>query len=151
MTRKAKRTKSLSHEDATVDSLRRDPLFAVEYLNGVLADGDERELMVALRRVAEAFGGIAKLAGKAKLNATTLYRTLSPKGNPELKSMNSMLKAMGLRLAVEPIRKVSRKASTPRTAKQLLMERSGAALPHDMIGYLRKAPKVVTRQGDKLR
>jgi len=117
----------------------------------VLADGDERELMVALRRVAEAFGGIAKLAGKAKLNATTLYRTLSPKGNPELKSMNSMLKAMGLRLAVEPIRKVSRKASTPRTAKQLLMERSGAALPHDMIGYLRKAPKVVTRQGDKLR
>jgi probable addiction module antidote protein len=133
------------------ESLRRDPPFAVEYLNGVLADGDERELMVALRRVAEAFGGISKLAGKAKLNATTLYRTLSPKGNPELKSMNSMLKAMGLRLAVEPIRKISRKARTPQTAKRLLMERSRAAMPQDTIGYLRKTPKVVPRQEDKLR
>jgi len=151
LTRKANRTKSLSHEDATVDSLRRDPLFAVEYLNGVLADGDERELMVALRRVTEAFGGISKLAGKAKLNATTLYRTLSPKGNPELKSMTSMLRAMGLRLAVEPIRKVARKARTPQTAKRLVTERSGAALPQNMIGYLRKAPKVVSRQENKLR
>lgn len=107
MTRKAKRPASRSHEDATVESFRRDPSFAADYLNGVLADGDERELMVALRRVAEALGGIAELARKAKLNATTLYRTLSPKGNPELKSMNSMLKALGLRLAVRPIGKSS--------------------------------------------
>jgi probable addiction module antidote protein len=107
LTRKAKRPASRSHEDATVESLRRDPSFAAAYLNGVLADGDEQELMVALRRVAEAFGGISTLARKAKLNATTLYRTLSPTGNPELKSMNSMLKAMGLRLAVRPIGKSS--------------------------------------------
>jgi probable addiction module antidote protein len=107
LTSKAKRPATRSHEDATVESFRRDPSFAADYLNGVLADGDERELLVALRRVAEAFGGISKLASKTKLNATTLYRTLSPKGNPELKSMNSMLKAMGLRLAVRPIGKSS--------------------------------------------
>jgi probable addiction module antidote protein len=151
LNRKAKTPAARSHEDATVESLRRDPPFAAEYLNSVLADGDERELMVALRRVAEAFGGISKLAGKTKLNATTLYRTLSPKGNPELRSMNSMLKAMGLRLAVEPIYKVSRKPRTPQTARQLLMERSGAAVPHDMTRYLGKAPKVVPRRDDKLR
>jgi len=86
-------------------SLRKDPTFAVEYLNDVLEDGDEKELMVALRRVADAFGGVPKLAEKTKLNATTLYRTLSRKGNPELRSMTSMLKAMGLRLAVQPISK----------------------------------------------
>ena len=151
MTRKSKTPAARSHEDATVESLRRDPAFAAEYLNGVLADGDKRELMVALRRVAEAFGGISKLAGKAKLNATTLYRTLSSKGNPELKSMNSMLKAMGLRLAVEPIHDASRRARTPQTAKQLLMERSGPAVPRDMTSYLRKAPKVVPRRDDRLR
>jgi len=151
LTRKSKTPAPRSHEDATVESLRRDPAFAAEYLNGVLADGDKRELMVALRRVAEAFGGISKLAGKAKLNATTLYRTLSPKGNPELKSMNSMLKAMGLRLAVEPIHNGSRRARTPQTAKQLLMERSGPAVPRDMTSYLRKAPKVVPRRDDRLR
>jgi probable addiction module antidote protein len=151
LTRKAKQPISRSHKDATVDSLRRDPLFAVEYLNDVLADGSEQELMVALRRVADAFGGISKLAGKAKLNATTLYRTLSPKGNPELRSMNSMLRAMGLRLAVEPISKPARKVPTTQTAKRLLMERSCTSKPKDMTGYLRKAAKVAPAPGDKLR
>jgi len=151
LTLKGKIPISRSHEDATVESLRRDPLFAVEYLNGVLADGDERELMVALRRVADAFGGISKLARKAQLNATTLYRTLSPKGNPELKSMNSMLKAMGLRLTVAPIRNIARKARAQETARRHLRQRAGTATPHDMIGYLRRAPKVAPRRDDKLR
>jgi len=31
------------------------------------------------------------------------YRTLSPQGNPELRSLNAILKAMGMRLAVQPI------------------------------------------------
>lgn len=52
-------------------------------------------------------GGVPKLAGKSKLNVTTLYRTLSKKGNPELRSMNSMLKAMGLRPAVQLLGKSS--------------------------------------------
>jgi DNA-binding phage protein len=59
--------------------------------------------MVALRHMAEAFGGVPRLAARAQLNATTLYRTLSPKGNPELRSMQALLGAMGMRLAVQPI------------------------------------------------
>lgn len=81
----------------------KDPEFAAAYLHAVLADGDQDELMVALRYVAEAFGGVPKLAARAQLNATTLYRTLSPKGNPELKSMTALLEAMGMRLAVRPL------------------------------------------------
>ncbi len=88
---------------ARLESFRKDPEFAAEYLNAVLADGDQEELMVALRYMAEAFGGVPKLAARAQLNATTLYRTLSPKGNPELKSMAALLEAMGMRLAVRPI------------------------------------------------
>ena len=103
MIRKNARPRSRSHEEATIESLRRDPSFTAVYLNSVLEDGDEKEFMVALRRVADAFGGVPALASKSKLNATTLYRTLSAKGNPELRSMNSMLRAMGLRLAVQPI------------------------------------------------
>jgi probable addiction module antidote protein len=93
-----------SHEEATVASFRDDPEFAAEYLNAVLEDGDQQELLLALRRMAEAFGGVPKLAQSTKLNATTLYRTLSPQGNPELKSLRSLLKAMGMRLAVQPVR-----------------------------------------------
>lgn len=95
----------ISHEAATLDSFRRDPEFAMKYLDSVLENGDQKELMVALRRMSDAFGGVAQLATDAKLNPTTLYRTLSPQGNPELRSLTALLKAMGMRLAVRPITK----------------------------------------------
>lgn len=103
MTRKIKRSASRSHEEATIESFRRDPKFAAAYLNAVLEDGDQEEIMPALRRVSEARGGIAKLAKTAELNVTTLYRTLSAKGNPELRSLTALLRAMGMRLAVAPL------------------------------------------------
>ena len=105
MTRKLKPAASRSHEDATVESFRKDPAFAAEYLNSVLEDGDQEELMVVLRRMAKALGGVSKLAKEAELNVNTLYRTLSPKGNPELKSLRALLRAMGMQLTVRPLRK----------------------------------------------
>lgn len=92
-----------SHEEATIETFRDDPEFAAEYLNQVLEDGDQDELLVALRRMAGAFGGVAGVAEAADLNATTLYRTLSQRGNPELKSLCAILKVMGLRIAVQPL------------------------------------------------
>ena len=105
MTVKTKSRVSRSHEDATIESFRKDPAFAAEYLNSILEDGDQEELMLALRRMSKAFGGVQKLAGQGKLNTNTLYRTLSPKGNPELKSLRAVLKAMGMQLTVRPLRK----------------------------------------------
>ncbi len=93
-----------SHEVATLDSFRRDPELAAEYLNAVLEDGDQEEVMFALRRLAAAFGGIPAVANAANLNATTLYRTLSQRGNPELRSLVAILRTMGLRIAVAPLR-----------------------------------------------
>lgn len=94
-----------SHDEVTIEMFRRDPEFAMAYLDAILQDGDQEELMVALRRMSEAFGGVAKLAASSSLNPTTLYRTLSPKGNPELRSLTALLKAMGMRLAVQPLDK----------------------------------------------
>lgn len=109
MSRSAERsTLSRSHDDATRDSLRADPNFAAKYLDSVLEDGDQQELMLAMRRIADAFGGVAGLAETAHLNTTSLYRTLSPKGNPELRSMNALLKAMGMRLSIRPLAKTAR-------------------------------------------
>jgi probable addiction module antidote protein len=92
----------ISHETATVESFKRDPEFAAEYLNAVLEDGTQEELMLALRRVADAFG-MKDVAETAKLNPKTLYRTLSSAGNPELRSFQAILGAMGMRLAVTPV------------------------------------------------
>lgn len=96
---------SRDHELATIESLRADPDFAAAYLDAVLDDGDQAEFLLALRRLAEALGGVQGVAAKARLNPTSLYRTLSARGNPELKSMQAVLRALGLRLSVEPIRR----------------------------------------------
>lgn len=100
-------TKSRSHEDAKLASFRDDPAYASDYLNAVLEDGDQEELLETLRYLAQAFGGVPSLANEADLNVTTLYRTLSRKGNPELKSLTAILKAMGMRLAVQPLHEPS--------------------------------------------
>ena len=91
-----------SHEEATIESFRKDPAYAAEYLNAVLEDGTQEELMLALRRIGSAFG-MKEGAESSGLNPKTLYRTLSPAGNPELKSFQAILGAMGMRLAVTPV------------------------------------------------
>lgn len=40
-----------------------------------------------------------EVARQADVNAHTLYRTLSEKGNPELKTLSAILKAMSVRRA----------------------------------------------------
>jgi probable addiction module antidote protein len=99
---RTRRPASRSHEQATIESLRRDRKFSAAYLDDVLKDGDQHELMLALRRLSEAFGGVPTLARQTGLNATTLYRTLSADGNPELRTLRALLEAMGLRLSVSP-------------------------------------------------
>jgi len=66
-------------------------------------DGDEGELLQALQRMSKAFGGVGEIADRAELNAKSLYRALSAQGNPEMKTLVAILKAMGMRLSVKPI------------------------------------------------
>jgi probable addiction module antidote protein len=91
---------------------RKDPDFATAYLNHVLLEGGQEDLLLALRHMSQAFGGIASLANSTGLNPKTLYRTLSARGNPELRSLSALLRAMGMTLAVQPL---ERPASRPRT------------------------------------
>jgi probable addiction module antidote protein len=97
-----KPAKDRSHDEAMAEVFRKDPAYAVELLNSILEDGDQGELLIALRQMTKAFGGVPVIASKAKLNQTQLYRTLSEEGNPALSTLAAVLKAMGLRLAVKP-------------------------------------------------
>jgi probable addiction module antidote protein len=76
--------------------------FAVAYLNAMLEDAGPEELAAALGRIAHACGG-PKLADKVELSADSLYRTLCRRGNPELRSATALLKAMGMRLVLQPV------------------------------------------------
>lgn len=94
--------KDRHHDDAMAEMFREDPAFALETLNAILEDGDQAELMITLRQMTKAFGGVQAVAEQAHLNPTQLYRTLSPTGNPVLSNLSAILKAMGMRLAVRP-------------------------------------------------
>ena len=96
--------KDRTHDDAMAELFKEDPAYALELLNNILEDGQQGELLIALRQMTKAFGGVQTVAEKANLNPTQLYRTLSAEGNPELRSLSAILNAMGLRLAVERVR-----------------------------------------------
>ena len=95
-----------SHHAREVAELRADRDLAVEYMKAAmesLDDPDDRAAgLLALRTVAEAYGGLAAVAAEAGISRESLYRTLSAKGNPTLKTLLAVLKAVGLKLSVEP-------------------------------------------------
>jgi len=101
----------------------QDPATAAAYLNASVEDDDPGAFLQALRNVTDAQGGIGKVANLAGLNRQQLYRTLSERGNPELRSLVKILSASGLRLEVMPKEQpqVSRRrggaASSSRTSK----------------------------------
>jgi probable addiction module antidote protein len=100
----------VSHHEREVEELREDREFAVEYLKAameVLENPEERAGgLIALRAVAEAYGGLGTVAAQAGISRESLYRALSPKGNPTLKTLVAVLKTVGLRLTVTEKQKV---------------------------------------------
>jgi probable addiction module antidote protein len=96
--------RSVSHDEKVIERLRKDSLFASEYLKAAMEDDDEpRVLLIALRRIAEARGGIAQIARKAGVERESLHRALSGSGNPRFSTLSAVAKAVGLRLTVEPV------------------------------------------------
>ena len=83
----------------THDYLKTDKAIAA-YLDAALEDGDPAVLLLALREVAKAKGGVAALAKEADVSRESLYRTLSAHGNPKLETLSALLEALGLRLSV---------------------------------------------------
>src|SRR5205807_6653734 len=97
-----RRKASISHDRAIIKELRADPKLAAEYLKAALEETDEpRVLLIALRHLAEAHGGMAKVAKAAGVERESLYRALSQKGNPRLSTLVAVMKALGLTLTVK--------------------------------------------------
>ncbi len=94
----------VSHHEREIEELRADRELAVEYLKAAMESLDNPDnraaSLLALRTVAEAYGGLAAVAAEAGISRETLYRTLSAKGNPTLKTLLAILKTVGLRLSV---------------------------------------------------
>jgi probable addiction module antidote protein len=96
----------VSHHQREVAEIAADRELAVEYLKAALesldSPDDRAAGLLALRTVAEAYGGLAQVAADAGISREALYRALSPKGNPTIKTLIAVLKAVGLRLSIAP-------------------------------------------------
>ena len=92
--------KTIVRHDQWLTEQLADAEFAAQYLNAASEDDDPKTYLTALRKVVEASGGMASVAGKAELSRETLYRTLSVRGNPTIKTLAAVLKATGLQSGV---------------------------------------------------
>lgn len=92
------------HDDLII--ALRDPKECYAYLQVALdeyqEDNDADSLLIALRNIAEARGGITKLAKKSHLNRQNLYKALSKSGNPRLDTFGMILKGLGFHLSIQP-------------------------------------------------
>ncbi|HEX4839877.1 MAG TPA: addiction module antidote protein [Rhabdochlamydiaceae bacterium] len=80
----------------------KNPKDAAAYLNAALEDEDPKVFLIALKDIADANGGVAKLAKTTDLNRESLYRTLSQRGNPRLHSLLMILQACRLDISIRP-------------------------------------------------
>ncbi len=109
------------HQPKTWDELLHaklaaSPEFAVGYLNAAVAENHPPALLIALRHVVEARGGLAELAKHTNLNRARLARALRGNGGLSLGALQSVADALGLRLVFagkdekkKPVRRTARK------------------------------------------
>jgi probable addiction module antidote protein len=93
---------SLSRDQSMKQRLRDDPEFAAEYLAAAMEDMDHPQvLLMAMRHIVAARGGMARAAKAAGVGRESLYRSLSTNGNPRLSTFMAVAHAAGLQIKVE--------------------------------------------------
>jgi probable addiction module antidote protein len=71
----------------------------VAYLEAAFEEGDPALIAAALGDIARA-RGMTDIARRAGLGRESLYKALSPNGNPELATVIKVMEALGLKLHV---------------------------------------------------
>ena len=80
----------------------KDDEYAAEYLRGALEDGDFGVITAVLGHIAR-YKGMAQVARDSGLGRESLYKALSPNGNPEFATVLKVVHALGLRLSAEVV------------------------------------------------
>lgn len=73
------------------------------YLEAALEEGEPAIVAAALGDIARA-RGMTQLARDTGLGRESLYKALSPSGNPEFSTIMKVIEALGLRLHASPIK-----------------------------------------------
>lgn len=72
-----------------------------EYLNTVLEEGNNEDIINAIGHIAKAIG-MTKIAEETGLSRPSLYKALSPGAKPQFGTILKVLKAIGGKIQVNP-------------------------------------------------
>ncbi len=104
MNREAILKHTSSYEEDLIEDLK-DPEEAKSYLEAAFEsyeeDGDTETLLMAVRDVIEAQGGIGKLAKRVSISRQHLYAIFASKHNPRLDNWLSILSGLGFHVRLE--------------------------------------------------
>ncbi|WP_262147870.1 addiction module antidote protein [Chryseobacterium foetidum] len=73
-----------------------------EYLNTVLEEGNDTQIIAALGNIAKAVG-MTKIAEEAGMSRPSLYKALSEGSKPQFSTIMKVLKAVGGQIRIEPL------------------------------------------------
>ncbi|OGS09057.1 MAG: putative addiction module antidote protein [Elusimicrobia bacterium RIFOXYA12_FULL_51_18] len=93
--------KTYRHHDDYLNKALKDPKEAAIYMNAAVEENDPALILAVLAQIVRAHG-ISRTAKKVSLSRAGVYKTLSKKGNPELRTFMGILNASGLQMSFKP-------------------------------------------------
>ena len=72
------------------------------YLNTVLAEGDDSEVIAAIGHIAKSIG-MTKIAQETGLSRPSLYKALSEGSKPQFDTIMKVLRAIGGQIQINPM------------------------------------------------
>ncbi|MGV8135297.1 MAG: addiction module antidote protein [Mangrovibacterium sp.] len=73
-----------------------------EYLNAVLAEGNESDVITAIGHIAKSIG-MTKISQETGLSRPSLYKALSEGSKPQFETIMKILKAIGGQIQINPM------------------------------------------------
>ena len=73
-----------------------------EYLNTVLEEGDDADIVTAIGHIAKAIG-MTKIAEQTGMSRPSLYKALSEGAKPQFSTIMKVLKAIGGQIHINPL------------------------------------------------
>ena len=73
----------------------------VAYLNTVLAEGNDADVIVAIGNIAKSIG-MTKIANETGLSRPSLYKALSDGSKPQFETIMKVLRAIGGQIQINP-------------------------------------------------
>jgi probable addiction module antidote protein len=94
-----RKTKNLKYSEFDIARLLKSKKAMTEYLNQVIADGDDAELAAALGHIART-KGMVEVAQSSGLSREALYKALKPNTKPRFDTVSKVIQALGMRITV---------------------------------------------------